>query len=112
MTWPGLAVGALMGTLLHEVVHMSGMPAGGTPHGPAFGRTLAVLAEKVYDVDAWAGVCGKKGDWRGVQAILDACLTAQHPAKDRPERAAAEAAKFMAWLESSDRAEKDIPEQA
>ncbi len=79
LTWPGRTVGDLLGTLLHEVVHMVGV----RNHGPAFGRTLAMLAEAIYGIDAWSGVHERRGDWRGVQSILDAQLEVRFPGADR-----------------------------
>jgi hypothetical protein len=85
-TWPGRTLGDLIGTLLHEVVHMVGIHN----HGPAFGAELARLALDVYGIDAYAAVRDTRGDWRGVQEILDQGLEKKYPgADDRPDAGAA-----------------------
>lgn len=50
--YPGIRVGDLQETLLHELVHIAVGRSGGAWHGTVFRRTLAEAMRQAYGIDA------------------------------------------------------------
>jgi hypothetical protein len=49
--YPGIRLGDLQETLLHELVHIAVGRSGGAWHGTVFRRTLAEAMRQAYDID-------------------------------------------------------------
>lgn len=59
--YPGIRVGDLQETLLHELVHIAVGRSGGAWHGSAFRRTLAPAMQEAYGIAAATGPASVHG---------------------------------------------------